>query len=119
MMDAVYGVGTVPLPPEGTPISPFLEATLGTLFADIWTRPGLSMRDRRLLILGANAQLLRPDLTEVITLGALINGELTADQLQEAVLHLTYYIGWPRGSALHQGVNAAIKRYEEQRSGAA
>jgi 3-hydroxyisobutyrate dehydrogenase-like beta-hydroxyacid dehydrogenase/alkylhydroperoxidase/carboxymuconolactone decarboxylase family protein YurZ len=119
MMEAVYGVGTVPLPPEGTPMTPFLDATLSTLFSDIWARPGLSMRDRRLLVLGANAQLLRPDLTEVVTLGALINGELTSDQLQEAVLHLAYYIGWPRASALHQGVNAAIKRYEEQRSGAA
>jgi alkylhydroperoxidase/carboxymuconolactone decarboxylase family protein YurZ len=54
----------------------------------------------------------------VVTLGALINGELTVDQLQEAVLHLAYYIGWPRASALSQGVHAAIKRYEEQRSGA-
>jgi alkylhydroperoxidase/carboxymuconolactone decarboxylase family protein YurZ len=119
MMEAVYGECTVPLPPEGAPMSPFLEATLGTLFSDIWARPGLSMRDRRLLTLGANAQLLRPDLTEVVTLGALINGELTAEQLHEAVLHLAYYIGWPRASALHQGVNAAIKRHEQRRSGAA
>jgi len=113
MMEAVYGSGTIPLPPDNTPLPPYLEATIETLFGQVWARPGLSMRDRRLLVMGANAQLMRADLIEVVALGALINGELTAAQLQEAVLHLAYYIGWPRATSLFQGFNAAIKKFED------
>jgi 3-hydroxyisobutyrate dehydrogenase-like beta-hydroxyacid dehydrogenase/alkylhydroperoxidase/carboxymuconolactone decarboxylase family protein YurZ len=114
MMDAVYGAGAVPLPPADAVLPPYLQATIETVFGKIWTRGGLSMRDRRMLVIGANSQLMRPDLIEIVVLGALINHELTPQQLQEAVLHLAYYIGWPRANALFQGVNAAIQKFEQR-----
>ncbi|MYQ33624.1 carboxymuconolactone decarboxylase, partial [Streptomyces sp. SID4956] len=36
------------------------------------------------------------------------NGELTADQLRECVLHLALYTGWCKATATHTGVTAAI-----------
>jgi 4-carboxymuconolactone decarboxylase len=106
MMDAVYGAGfSETLPDEA---SPMLAETIDHLFGDIWARPGLSVRDRRLLVLGATAALGRADLVEIQVRGALANAELTTEQLREAVLHLHFYVGWGNGTQLHRGVEAAI-----------
>ena len=43
--------GALPLPPEGQ--NDFADIMLSQLFAEVWTRDVLSMRDRRLLLLGA------------------------------------------------------------------
>lgn len=107
MMDTVYGHGfSARLPTDGQ--APFLRDTVEHLFADIWSRPGLSVRDRRLLVLGATAALGRPDLIHIQALGALRNGELDAEQLQEALLHLAYYVGWGNASAVSDGFAKAL-----------
>ncbi|MFJ8816378.1 carboxymuconolactone decarboxylase family protein [Amycolatopsis thermoflava] len=109
MMDEVYGPGfTDSLPAERTPM---LEKTVDHLFGEIWSRPGLSVRDRRLLVLGATAALGRADLIEIQVRGALHNGELTAEQLREAALHLQYYVGWGNGTQVNNGVEAALRAH--------
>jgi alkylhydroperoxidase/carboxymuconolactone decarboxylase family protein YurZ len=55
IFEQVYG-GAVPLPPAGER-DDFLRVMLEQLFAEIWSRGELSMRDRRLLIMGAIAAL--------------------------------------------------------------
>ena len=68
VMDEVYGAGfSDSMPATGEPM---LTETVEHLFADIWARPGLSIRDRRLLVLGATAALGRADLIEVQVVGA-------------------------------------------------
>jgi 4-carboxymuconolactone decarboxylase len=110
MMDQVYGEGfSENLPAETTPM---LEKTVDHLFGEIWSRPGLSVRDRRLLVLGATAALGRADLIRIQVEGALANGELSAEQLREAVLHLQYYVGWGNGTQVHNGVEAALRAHE-------
>ncbi|MFD0629909.1 carboxymuconolactone decarboxylase family protein, partial [Streptomyces sanglieri] len=69
---------------------------------------GLSVRDRRLLTLGVAATVGRPELIQIIANGGLVNGELTADELREAVLHLAVYTGWCKATATQAGVTAAI-----------
>jgi 4-carboxymuconolactone decarboxylase len=109
-MEIVYGPGNVPgLPPPGK-LPPFLDKTLEHLFADVWMRPGLSLRDRRLVVLGATAALGRGDLIEIQTKGALHNQELTPAELQEAVLQLAYYVGWGNATSAFMGVSAAIQK---------
>jgi 4-carboxymuconolactone decarboxylase len=110
MMDEVYGAGfTENLPAERTPM---LEKTVDHLFGEIWSRPGLSVRDRRLLVIGATAALGRADLIEIQVRGALANDELSADELREAVLHLQYYVGWGNGTQVNNGVEAALRAHE-------
>jgi 4-carboxymuconolactone decarboxylase len=107
MMDAVYGTGfsaRLPHHQQG----PFLRDTVEHLFGEVWSRPGLSVRDRRLLVIGATAALGRSDLIRIQTLGALRNNELDAAQLEEALLQLAYYVGWGNASALGDGFNAAL-----------
>lgn len=112
MMDAVYGAGFSDGMPEAH--SPMLDDTIEHLFAEVWSRPGLSVRDRRLLVLGATAALGRADLIEIQARGALANGELTAEQLREAVLQLHYYVGWGNGTQVHKGVEAALAAAEAE-----
>ena len=87
--------------------APFVDETINHLFADIWSRPKLSIRDRRLLVLGATAMLGRADLVEAQARGALLNGELDGDELEEAVLQLAFYVGWGNATAMWRGVQAA------------
>jgi 4-carboxymuconolactone decarboxylase len=107
MMDAVYGPGFSARLPQGER-SPFRRDTVEHLFANVWSRPGLSVRDRRLLVIGATAALGRSDLIRVQALGALRNDELDPSQLEEALLHLAYYVGWGNASAIGEGFAAAL-----------
>lgn len=115
-MEAVYGKGGVPGMPPAEHLPPFIEKTLEHLFADVWMRPGLSIRDRRLLVLGATASLGRSDLVEIQVTGALKNMELSTAELQEAVLQLAYYVGWGNASSAFQGVMAAIQKVADASS---
>ncbi len=64
------------------------------------------------MVLGATAMLGRADLIEVQVRGALINGELTEDELEEIVLQLHYYAGWGNGTAVQAGVDAALQSWQ-------
>ncbi|WP_405701746.1 NAD(P)-binding domain-containing protein [Streptomyces sp. NBC_01383] len=106
MMDQAYGPGfSAAVQDSG---DPFSAETVDYLFAQVWGREGLSVRDRRLLTLGVAATVGRPELVQIIANGALVNGELTTEQLREAVLHLAVYTGWCKATATHTGVTAAI-----------
>jgi 4-carboxymuconolactone decarboxylase len=108
-MDAVYGEGfSARISPPGTP---FLEETVTHLFADVWARPGLSIRDRRLLVIGATAALGRSDLIRIQATGALTNGELSETELNEAVLQLAYYVGWGNATEVSAGVQSALEAH--------
>jgi 4-carboxymuconolactone decarboxylase len=86
---------------------------------DIWQRPGLSIRDRRLLVLGVTAMLNDETLIKVIVGGALQNGELNDEQLDEIILHLSFYIGWGKSGALTRGIAAARAAHEASKEAAA
>jgi 4-carboxymuconolactone decarboxylase len=109
-MDAVYGPGFSETMPEVS--NPMLQDTIDHLFGEVWSRPGLSIRDRRLLVIGATAALGRADLIEIQARGALQNDELSPGELREAVLQLHYYVGWGNGTQVNQGVEAAISERE-------
>ncbi|MFF7146407.1 MULTISPECIES: NAD(P)-binding domain-containing protein [Streptomyces] len=114
MMDAAYGPGfstQMPAEPSG---DPFTDETASYLFAQVWSRPGLSIRDRRLLTLGVAATVGRPELIQIIARGGLINDELTPEQLREAALHLAAYTGWCKATAAHTGITAAINEHTQQ-----
>jgi 4-carboxymuconolactone decarboxylase len=92
---------------------PYVETTVVQLFGDVWSRPGLSVRDRRLLVMGVTAAFgqVEPAVTQMY--GALVNEELTPDELGEAVLQLAFYAGWPNGRAMRTAAERAIDRYNE------
>lgn len=88
----------------------FFGYTVEHLFGEIWQRPGLSARDRRLLLLGTLAGANHHDVLPLQLDAALGNGELDADELREVVIFLTHYVGWPAGARLNGQVETAIAR---------
>lgn len=94
----VYGSDLGALPAAGA--SPFIDYMLETLFGVLWQDPALSIRERRLLVIGVLAAQ-GEDATLAIQLRcALHRGELTLEQLQPLATFLTQYVGYPRGSRL-------------------
>lgn len=112
MMDQVYGPGFSKAVDGFS--DPFTDQTVDYLFAQVWSREGLSVRDRRLLTLGVAATVGQSQLIQIIANGGLINGELTPDELREAALHLAAYTGWCKATATHTGITAAIDAHTAQ-----
>ncbi len=106
MLAKVYA-GDVVVPPEGQ--SAFADLMLEQVFAEVWTRPALTVRERRLLIMGAIAALGESLTWKIQVKAALKNGELTADQAREALLQLTQYVGYPRAAGLLGPTEEAIR----------
>lgn len=107
MMDKVYGEGfSKQVPPA--PSIPSVDHTVNQLFADVWARPYLTLRDRRLFTLGITAMLGRADLLETQIKGALANQEFTSEQLRELVLLGSYYAGWGNGMILQSVVEKLL-----------
>ena len=95
--------------PEKFDENGYVGFTLKSLFSDIFGRPGLSLRDRRLIILGALAGLgADPSLYEIHVKSALGNKELTPEELREVVLTTLPYCGFPRTSPLYPLVEKCI-----------
>jgi 4-carboxymuconolactone decarboxylase len=94
---------------------PYFDLTVDHLFGSIWSRPGLSMRDKRIMTLSIVTAMGLQDLAEVQVTAALANDELTEDELKEMAIFLTQYVGFPRGS----GLNGVVGRVVGKRKKAA
>ena len=88
----------------------FFRYTADHLFADIWNRPGISDRDRRLLLIGLLAGQGAADVLGLQIPAAHANGELDIDALREIVIFLSHYAGWPTGARLNTIVEDTIAR---------
>ena len=101
-MNEVYGWEMPDMPGD------YFALTADHLFGTIWTRPGLSMRDKRLMTLTVVTALGIQDLAEVQVNAALQNGELSEDELKEMAIFLTHYLGFPLGSKLDGVVTKVV-----------
>jgi 4-carboxymuconolactone decarboxylase len=97
-------------PPEKGP--DFLRITVENLFGDVWSREGLSMRDRRLVTLTVLTLLGKESSIELHMRQALTRGELTKKEVEELMIHLAHYGGWPVAQV---GFDVAMKLFGELR----
>lgn len=97
----------------------FYGYTLEHLFGDIWERPGLSLRDRRLLLIGLMVAEGLTDTLRVQLDSALDKGDLSPEDLDEIVIFLSHYAGWPKGAGLNTEVGAAVARDRKAKARAA
>ncbi len=93
-MNEVYGWEMPDMPGD------YFALTADHLFGSIWSRPGLSMREKRMMTLTVVTALGITDLAEIQVNAALGNGELTEEELKEMAIFLTHYLGFPLGSKL-------------------
>jgi len=68
-------------------------------WGEIWTRPGLDVRTRRVLVIGTMIALGRMDELRLHVRAALADGGFPADALEEIVLQQAIYCGVPAAHA--------------------
>ena len=113
MMTRVYA-GDVKAPPAGQ--SAFVDLMLEQVFAEVWTREELPVRDRRLLLLGIIAALGEKETFQIQVRAALKNGELTPTQVREALIMIANYAGYPRAAGLIGVSEQTIAAFEKSTS---
>lgn len=107
--------GAVVTAPKGA--MPFSDIMLETLFAEVWTRDVLEMRDRRLILLGAIMALGENMTFEIQAKAALRNGELTPEQLREVLVFGVHYVGYPRAAPLVATIEKCIAEVAAENPG--
>jgi 4-carboxymuconolactone decarboxylase len=88
----------------------FVEYTVDHLFAEVWNEGKLSVRDRRLMLIGLTAGSGLEDVAGLQLDAAVRLGELDADDLRTIVVFLAHYAGWPRAARLNMEVEKIIAR---------
>ena len=112
MIKQVYA-GDVVTPPEG---NVFTDVMLEQLFAEVWSRDVLSIRDRRILLLGIIAEKGESMTFGIQVRAALKNGELSPEEVREFMLMIAQYAGYPRGAALVGVIEEQIAAFEKERA---
>ncbi|MBT96382.1 MAG: carboxymuconolactone decarboxylase [Acidimicrobiaceae bacterium] len=112
-LNEVYA-GDVVAMPEGT--MPFIDVMTRTLFGEVWDRDVLSIRDRRLLLMGVIATQGQSDIWKIQAKSALKRGELSADELRETLIILAPYAGYPNVASLLGHCESAISEWEAEQN---
>lgn len=86
------------------PGDPFMAFTIDEVFGDVWSRPGLTRKERRIISITAAATSSMPDETSFHLLGALKSGDLTPDELIEVIIQIAHYSGWPKAASTYRSL---------------
>ena len=92
--------------PPVIPNDPFLDTTIDHLFANVWARPGLSIRDRRLVTLTILMQFGNEQTLKMHFGAAMKQKQLTDAEIDELIVHVAHYAGWPVAAVSSQIVRA-------------
>jgi 4-carboxymuconolactone decarboxylase len=103
--------GDVVVPPEGYA---FTDIMLKQLFAELWTRDTLSMRDKRILLLGIIAEKGESTTFKVQIKASLKRGEMNPEEAREMLLFIAQYAGYPRAASMLGPVEEAIAEYQKE-----
>ena len=83
--------------------------------AGVWTRPGLSVRDRRFVAIACVSAAVDVPAMDAHVYAALASGDLTIEQMNELTLHFAVYCGWPRASQLEMTARTQWQRLHDER----
>ncbi|WP_029108264.1 carboxymuconolactone decarboxylase family protein [Mycobacterium sp. URHD0025] len=100
-----------------TPIrdNPFSGAgILNFVFGEMWLRPGLGMKERRLITVACVAFQDAPIPIDSHVYAALKSRDVSFDEMDELALHFAAYYGWPKASHLNQVIGEQKQRAEAE-----
>jgi 4-carboxymuconolactone decarboxylase len=104
-------VMTSPGPPHETA---FIEAgVMNYCFGELWTRPGLDQRSRRLITIVGAADSQAPSAVRSHTYSAMASGDFTRDEMLEIVEHYAVHGGHTRGSTMQALVLEMSEKIEK------
>jgi len=112
MLD-VYA-GDIMVPPEGYD---FTDVMLKQLFAELWTRDTLSMRDKRILLMGIIAEKGEASTYKIQVKASLKRGEMTPEEARELLLFIAQYSGYPRAASMLMATEEAIGEFQSETEG--
>jgi len=102
-----------PIPPRErvrSTVPKMIELSEQVIYGDIWERPGLSKRDRSMVVVATLIATYRPEQLRGHLARALDNG-VTKEEIGEIITHLAFYAGWP---ASMTAARIATKVHEER-----
>ncbi len=86
----------------------FQELVTSYCWGHVWSREGLSRRDRSLINLAMLAALGKTEELKLHTKGAINNG-LTNEEIREALLQVSVYAGIPAGLSAFKAAHEVLK----------
>ncbi|MER5521688.1 carboxymuconolactone decarboxylase family protein [Streptomyces sp. NPDC002763] len=95
--------------------TPFGRAARDFLYGEVWSRPGLSRRDRRWVTLTCVAAADSPQPIEDHVHAALASGDIGLEAMLEFVLHFAVYCGWPKASHVEGAIARQWDRIHRER----
>jgi 4-carboxymuconolactone decarboxylase len=81
---------------------------MAAVFGDLWTREGLTTKERRLISMTCVCAAAVPNAIEEHLRSALVSGDVTISEMHEFLLHFAYYAGWPKASLAYHTLNRLI-----------
>ncbi len=93
IFEAMFGAAR----PDGrAATAEFRTITNDYLFGEIWSRPGLELRDRSIVTVSILVATGKEVQLKAHLRGAVANG-LSPAELKELIIHAAHYSGWPNG----------------------
>jgi 4-carboxymuconolactone decarboxylase len=99
------------------PATPFEAATRDFVFGEVWSRPGLSRRDRRWVTLACVAAADAPEPIDDHVYAALNSGDVELEAMLEFVLQFAVYCGWPKASHVEGVIRRQWARIQQEPGG--
>ena len=79
----------------------FTSFTVDAVFGDVWTRPGLSRKERRWISLTLAAASGTPAAYVSHLRAALTSGDITREEIDEWLVQFAHYAGWPTAAGVY------------------
>jgi 4-carboxymuconolactone decarboxylase len=97
------------------PKNVYRQAALDLIFGQVWTRPGLTRRQRRWVSLAAAGMRGAAVGIAAHVYGALNSREISAEEIGEFLLHFACYAGWPRATEIDAVTEQVLQRIASER----
>jgi 4-carboxymuconolactone decarboxylase len=85
------------------------DVVIDQVFAEIWTRSGLTRKERRWIAITCACWAGAPVAMETHLGAALRTGDISLEELQEFVIHFAVYAGHPKATAARAALDAAAR----------
>jgi 4-carboxymuconolactone decarboxylase len=89
------------------------DVVIDQVFAEIWTRPGLTRKERRWISISCACMTGATFAMETHFGAALRTGDISIDELREFIIHFAAYGGHPLATAARAALDAAWSRVGE------
>ena len=90
------------------------DLVVDQVFAEIWTRPGLTRKERRWIAITCACMAGAPYAMEVHLGTALRSGDITVDELREFVVQFAVYAGHPKATAVRAALDTVISQRQDR-----